>query len=273
VVRLQRICERDGLDLKLTLERTAAGEQPLDFLAVAGRRLIGYCGVEDTADAEVCGMVHPDHRGRGVGTALLDRALRAARRAGRDSVVVICEDAAPHAIDWLRRHGGQVEGSEQRMVLRLDGDHAAAPPPATAGDPVVLRRARAKDRERVIRWLTPEFDQTADVVARLFDERMGSTTTRVLVAWAGDDPVGTLRLVAVPGRAMIYGFVVDPARRGRGRGAAMLRATLDLLRAEGARDVALEVDPDNTPAVRLYTRSGFRVVTTYRYVRVATVAD
>ena len=47
----------------------------------------------------------------------------------------------------------------------------------------------------------------------------------------------------------------------------MLAAVLDQLRAEGVAEVGLEVDPDNTPAMRLYERYGFTTVTTYRYMR------
>jgi ribosomal protein S18 acetylase RimI-like enzyme len=47
----------------------------------------------------------------------------------------------------------------------------------------------------------------------------------------------------------------------------MLAAVMARLREEGVIEVGLEVDPENTPAVRLYERFGFRTVTTYRYMR------
>ena len=50
----------------------------------------------------------------------------------------------------------------------------------------------------------------------------------------------------------------------------MLAAVLERLRTEGVADVGLEVDPENTPAVRLYERFGFETVTTYRYMRLTT---
>ncbi len=68
---------------------------------------------------------------------------------------------------------------------------------------------------------------------------------------------------------MIYGFVIDAERRGQRLGTRMLEAVLDLLRSRGVAEVGLEVDPENTPAVRLYTAFGFSRVTTYRYLRLA----
>jgi ribosomal protein S18 acetylase RimI-like enzyme len=49
----------------------------------------------------------------------------------------------------------------------------------------------------------------------------------------------------------------------------MLDAALALLRSRGVAEVGLEVDPENTPAVRLYESFGFSPVTTYRYMRLA----
>ena len=68
---------------------------------------------------------------------------------------------------------------------------------------------------------------------------------------------------------MIYGFVIDKERRGQRLGTRMLEAVLTRLRAEGVAEVGLEVDPENTPAVRLYKAFGFETVTTYRYLRLS----
>ena len=68
---------------------------------------------------------------------------------------------------------------------------------------------------------------------------------------------------------MIYGFVIDKGRRGERLGTRMLAGVMAQLRGEGVAEVGLEVDPENTPAVRLYERFGFETVTTYRYMRLA----
>jgi [ribosomal protein S18]-alanine N-acetyltransferase len=60
--------------------------------------------------------------------------------------------------------------------------------------------------------------------------------------------------------AEILSVAVASARRGRGLGRALLNMHLRRLAALGARAVFLEVDEDNTPARRLYQRSGFREV-------------
>ncbi len=60
--------------------------------------------------------------------------------------------------------------------------------------------------------------------------------------------------------AEILSVAVASARRGRGIARGLLNLHLRRLAGLGARAVFLEVEEDNTPARRLYQRSGFREV-------------
>jgi ribosomal protein S18 acetylase RimI-like enzyme len=86
---------------------------------------------------------------------------------------------------------------------------------------------------------------------------------RLLVARIGDQIVGTLTLVTFPiptgRRAWIEDVVVDEAARGRGVGAALTQAAVELARADGARTVDLTSRPTRAAANRLYERLGFQV--------------
>ncbi len=57
--------------------------------------------------------------------------------------------------------------------------------------------------------------------------------------------------------ARLYSLAVEPGRRRRGLGRALLKQCLDTLRAEGVRSVSLEVAESNVAAVRLYESMGF----------------
>jgi mycothiol synthase len=263
---LRRLCETaGGTDLKLTPRETDGGPVAAQFLAEVDGGVVGYCGVDIGLDAEVCGMVHPEHRRQGIGTTLLRQALRATRTLGRESALVICEEAEPLAIEWLARLGGVIHSSEQRMVLHL-GDEPAVE--ATAGTTIQLRRSRPADREALVRLLTDGFPQMTLELTEQMVARHQVPDQESLLAWEGDTVVGTMRLIHAGERWMIYGVVVESARRGRGIGGAAMRVALQILRSRGADEVSLEVEPDNVPAVRLYQQLGFRTSTTYRYVRV-----
>jgi ribosomal-protein-alanine N-acetyltransferase len=62
------------------------------------------------------------------------------------------------------------------------------------------------------------------------------------------------------GEAEILSVAVTQARRGRGLARALLNLHLRRLAGLGASAVFLEVDEDNEPARRLYSRAGFREV-------------
>jgi len=81
----------------------------------------------------------------------------------------------------------------------------------------------------------------------------------LLVAADGANIVGWCRLFPTDEGALELGIgVVAPYRR-RGLGRALLGAALEWASARGM-PVVLETRTDNAPAIRLFTRSGFRVV-------------
>jgi ribosomal protein S18 acetylase RimI-like enzyme len=261
VVHLQTECEAaDGLDLKLELVRADASSSRDTFLAYSAHRLVGYCGINDGHDVEVCGMVHPAHRRRGIGTGLLEGVISTIAGSDRESVLVICEDDSPVALEWMQRRGARLEQSEYRMVLGL-GDV----PSRLTGATTRLRPADVGDQAELVRLLPDGFPEAeAFIQKRLLEKPAGEET---LMGYEGETLVGTTRLDTTPRRSMIYGFVIDRRLRGQGRGGSMMRAILDLLRDRGVTEVGLEVEPENAAAVRLYRGFGFQVVTTYRYLR------
>jgi ribosomal protein S18 acetylase RimI-like enzyme len=253
VDRLRRACEAaERLDLKIELDEADHLDRPIHFLAVAGNDVIGYAGLTADDDAEVCGMVHPAWRRQGVGTALLDEVRAAARSLGRKGILVICEDAGPSALAWMPRIGAALESAERRMVVHL-GTPAHNPGPADA--PLEVRLASAADHDALV-----------GVLGEDYSDRPGEMR---LVGVVGATVVGTVRLTETTHRTMIHGFVIDQRRRGRRLGTRMLAAVVERLRDDGIAEVGLEVNPENTPAVRLYERFGFVTVTTYRYMRLA----
>jgi RimJ/RimL family protein N-acetyltransferase len=96
-------------------------------------------------------------------------------------------------------------------------------------------------------------------------ERIAAPDGRTLAFGAWDDEalVGTVALEcsAKPKTrhsALVIGMYVQPAARGRGAGAMLLRATLDAAAARPAlRTLRLTVTEGNEPAIRLYASLGF----------------
>ena len=64
----------------------------------------------------------------------------------------------------------------------------------------------------------------------------------------------------LPPDSEVLTFAVDPARRGSGLGRMILERHLENLERGGARLVFLEVADDNSAALKLYGRAGFKEI-------------
>jgi len=113
--------------------------------------------------------------------------------------------------------------------------------------------------------------------AAALDQIIASPASRLLLARELDGRVvGMLTVVLFPIptgiRAWIEDVVVDQAARGRGVGALLTQAALDLAVAHGARSVDLTSRPGREAANRLYARLGFeqRQTNVYRYAQRST---
>jgi ribosomal protein S18 acetylase RimI-like enzyme len=265
---LRSVCEAaEPLDLKLEVDEVDATGEPIHFLAEVEDELVGYAAITPGDEAEACGMVLPAWRRRGVATELLNHVLAAGRRLNRESVLFICEDSGPVAPAWLRRLGAADDSAEQRMTVRVNGGPGHSGRSSRgAGAPLQLRPSEDADRDALIGLLGDGFAESPEQVTNRLRPSPGN---ELVVALDGGEVVGTLRLTATPRRSMIYGFVIDRERRGQGLGTRMMDAVIDRLRARGVAEVGLEVNPENTAAVRLYEAFGFTTVTTYRYLRLA----
>ncbi|MEO3810059.1 GNAT family N-acetyltransferase [Sphaerisporangium sp. B11E5] len=84
-------------------------------------------------------------------------------------------------------------------------------------------------------------------------------------AMIGDDVVAVGRAVTDTGWAGVFGMATLPEARGRGAGRAVLAALATWAVARDAGRMYLQVECDNTPALRLYDGMGFREVCGYHY--------
>jgi ribosomal protein S18 acetylase RimI-like enzyme len=146
-------------------------------------------------------------------------------------------------------------------------------------DPAAVRidEADAVSGELVeaIAWLVGQLSASAQPPdAAALEQIIASPASRLLLARDLDGRVvGMLTVVLFPIptgiRAWIEDVVVDQAARGRGVGALLTQAALDLAVAHGARSVDLTSRPGREAANRLYARLGFeqRQTNVYRYAQ------
>jgi mycothiol synthase len=273
----------------VTLHLRHGGEAPAVHLLVrVGGALVGYAHVDTTdpvegPSAELC--VHPLHRRRGLGRALVLAAMAAADE----------RDPAHRLRLWA--HGDHP--SANALALSLGFDRArvlwqlrrsllapvAGSVTATADLPagVILRQFRpGKDDEAWLalnakafaghpdqgRWTRRDLDARMaeawfDPAGFLLAERivdgalLGFHWTKVHGAVRHDHAGGPRGTHDHDPIGEVYVLGVDPSAQGAGLGRALTLAGLRHLRDEGLHQVMLYVEADNHAATKLYQRLGF----------------
>ncbi len=261
---LRDLCnETDGLYLKVGISADFAtrSAEPYAFLCVLDDTLVGFCSLVggDDPELELCGMVHPAYRRRGIGRALF-RAARdsAKRRLAAIRVLLICEEASATGRAFVAAAGGTHSFDEHRMEI------AAASVPASQRR-LAIHQASVDDASELARVIGASFGQPDDHLADDIVRDMTTEDERYFLARLGDTSVGAFKIFTDEPKASIYAFGVLPEYRRHGYGREILETMLPRLFAEGWTAVGLEVDSDNTPAQALYRSAGFRDVAIYSY--------
>lgn len=273
---LARVCSTVGAlegdspmppeDLRRWLELPTYQPEENCFLAEWDDEVVGW--VQVVAELPIGrtvleGGVHPRYRGRGIGLALLRRALERSRELGARCVHVGARETAEAACTLLASAGFH----PVRRFWRMHREAAPVPSPQFPshailetfheGEEDVL--AGIQNRAFARSWgFCPN---TVEDIARrmrvpgvrpegvLFVRRDGWV---VAYCWTRVGGFGH------PRTGVIWMTGVDPAYRGRGMGRATLRAGMRYLLDQGVHAIELEVDERNTSARRLYFSEGFR---------------
>jgi len=220
--------------LKVLLRASQDGRDDLiaydDGEVVGTGVLAGDAGTRRASHPYVEVMVPERHRGRGVGTALLEAFSDRLRELGKDGLQVEARSDDAYSIGYLERRGFVEVDRWTRLVLELD-----------AQEPLV---AVVPDRVEIV-WLS----ERSDLVEALFQLAVatGRDLTASFAAWqvyelgdprirldltaialAGEDVIGYTTLVQLAGeRAGGHRVLtVHPDWKARGVGAALTRAQI-----------------------------------------------
>lgn len=139
-------------------------------------------------------------------------------------------------------------------------------PESGGGEDVAIRTLEPVGREAFLAWRAGDEYMRVAVAAGIADHEAGAR--RILVAWLGDRPVGTISLVfrhedpeLADGHACAYleALEVEAGLRRQGLGTRLCLAALRLAAETGRRRVTVAVEPDNAAALTLYLGLGLRL--------------
>jgi mycothiol synthase len=236
--------------------------------------LLAYAQVDlggtSRAGAEL--VVHPLVRRRGIGLAVLSRAMHVA--AARDrSLALWAHGDLPAARRLARSRNLAVVRELWRMERPLPAPDDLAAEGLAAGDAPDGFRVRTfvpgEDEPAWVRLNSRVFAEhpeqgrvtMADVRAREAEDWFDADGFVLVERTSDGEPVGycwTKIPPETPRTGEIYVLGVDASARGTGLGGWLLRAGLEKLSARGATTVELYVDGDNEAAVAVYERAGFK---------------
>ncbi|MGC5168188.1 mycothiol synthase [Luteimicrobium sp. DT211] len=227
-------------------------------------------GGTSRAGAEL--VVHPLVRRRGIGLAVLSRAMHVASARDR-SLALWAHGDLPAARRLARSRNLVVVRELWRMERPLPAPEDLEAEGLAAADPPEGYRARTfvpgEDEPVWVRLNSRVFADhpeqgrvtMADVRAREAEDWFDGDAFVLVERESDGEVVGycwTKVPTETPRTGEIYVLGVDASARGTGLGSWLLRAGLERLAAKGATTVELYVDGDNEAAVATYERAGFK---------------
>lgn len=246
---------RDELDSEVSDWEPPATETLL--VAEEDGDIVGVGGIEasgDGAGADLFGpIVAKRAQGRRLGSRLLSESIALGRAHGASALDAAVGTRNRRGRLLLERNGFFLRDGVPRCLYEVHPqDHRPAPPSL---DELTVRLAGPADAEPVLALYRECFADN-----RRFSEewvRAGLESGIVHVAELAGSPVGFLTID--PGDRWIYLVGVSAEARGRGVGGTLLSRALEAYWTTHPGEVlGLATQADNTRAISLYRRQGFR---------------
>jgi mycothiol synthase len=212
--------------------------------------------------------VHPLHRGRGLGSALMRWSWSVARAAGAEQVGQTVPDSATDAVKLFQANGYRSAHTSWILELPDDAEITAQPWP----DGVALRAFEpGRDEHATYRVIEDAFNEWPGRQPVAFEDwaartlgRPGFQPWHITIAESDTSVVGACVLQLADGVGWIDQVAVAASARGRGIAAALLAAAFRTTREQGFRRLELSTD-SRTGALGLYERVGMRIRSQYTH--------
>lgn len=260
IKELQKACEAgESFELKLNWDmlQTRPENEIHDFFYYENDKLIGFIGLYGFGNkVELCGMVHPDYRRKGIFSQLFNQAAKEMEERKYKQILLNAPTKSESAKGFLQTipcsysfSEHQMKWEEKELVKQED---------------VNLRHSTPEDLEIEIQCDIQCFGFEEED-ARGYNEQIRLVDEYYIINWNGMS-VGKMRISHMAGEAWIYGFAVLPEYQGKGIGRKALTNVV-MEQTQKGYPVFLEVEAKNANALRLYESCGFNAYHSQDYYK------
>ncbi|MEH7106532.1 GNAT family N-acetyltransferase [Bacillus sp. JJ1764] len=251
---LQEICEQDGgfqLKLNFDMLENRTEDYKEDFFHYEDGQLVGFLGSYGFGNKiELCGMVHPDYRRKGIFTSLLNEVLKETKKREVKTILLNAPTHSLTAKAFLKTIPCTFSIAEYQMQwhqTELQGNQD-----------INIRPSQSKDDWEAEVRLEVECFGFSEKEAREFNQSIRENNSEeMLIIEAEGQTAGKMRVAETNGEAWIYGFAVFPELQGKGIGRKAL-SNVVLMEHQKGFPIFLEVEAKNAHALRLYESCGFK---------------
>ncbi|MEK4059286.1 MULTISPECIES: GNAT family N-acetyltransferase [Paenibacillus] len=271
IEELQQRCEQyEGISLKLNwdmlrLPSAAGGTEWL--VTYEEELLVGFIGLYSfSSEMEICGMVRPGYRRRGIFTSLWMRAQSIIKQKKVTTLLLNTPANSASGSAFLQTLPLVFNHAEYQM--KWDGSTLpqGSGEASSAAGTVVLRPAREDEESILIKLDSGGFNMSEEDAAEVFEMYKHEGLEEHIIIEMNGQPAGKMRLSTEDNETWIFGFTVDQKLRGLGIGRSALLQTIERER-RNYNSVNLEVSLDNPNALKLYESCGFVILNKQDYYR------
>lgn len=269
IEELQKRCEEyESISLKLNWDMLSQNSTlgAAEWLVTYEEELlVGFIGLYGFgSEMEVCGMVRPGYRRRGIFTSLWKEAQTIIKRNNVTTLLLNTPAASTSGIAFLQTLPLQFNHAEYQM--KWDGITLSSSEASSAAGTILLRPARVDEAHILIELDCEGFDTATEDAADLYDLQKQSEMEEHIMIEMDGQPVGKMRLWTEDNQSWIFGFTITKELRGLGIGRNALLQTINR-EHRNYNGVNLEVALDNPNALKLYESCGFVIQNKQDYYR------
>ena len=206
-------------------------------------------------EGEVVAFTASDCRRKGCFSALLQAARDVLRQYGVPKLLFAVEPQSVHGMQYLKRHFPAAVHSHTEWRMRCTPTVYSLP------ENITVERVTPDSARDYLSVVLEEYGGNEEAAL----QRLSSDCRTTFLVRDAGRPVGVFAF-AQEEVLTLFGVVIAEPLRGRGYGNFLMQAALSIA-CEAGKDVELDVDSENPPAVHLYRKYGFTPVFEVQYWR------